>query len=118
VRETPYAKHVLIRVSGEPAIPTLALVPTRRSARRRLVAVIAGWCRPSPELIILTATVISALNALVALDIVRLSGVHLAVVNIGLASVLGIVARGLVPSEPSDAFSADRRTHQRERGPT
>jgi hypothetical protein len=93
-------------------------VPTRSSARRRLVATIARWCRPSPELIILTATLISALNALVALDIVRLSGVHLAVVNIGLASVLGVVARGLLPSEPTDTPPAQCRAQQRERGST
>jgi hypothetical protein len=93
-------------------------VPTRSSARRRLVATIARWCRPSPELIILTATLISALNALVALDIVRLSGVHLAVVNIGLASVLGVVARGLVPSEPPEPPPAQCRAQQRERGST
>jgi hypothetical protein len=93
-------------------------VPTRSSARRRLVATIARWCRPSPELIILTATLISALNALVALDIVRLSGVHLAVVNIGLASVLGVVARGLVPTEPPDTPPAKSRAQQRERGST
>ena len=73
--------------------------------------------RPSPELIILTVTVLSALNALVALDIVRLSGVHLAVVNIGLASVLGVVARGLVPAEPPDSGPAECRSHHhRERG--
>ena len=95
-----------------------APVPTRRSARRRLVATIARWCRPSPELIILTATVISAVNALVALDVVRLSGIHLAVINIGLASVLGIVARGLVPSEPPDTLPAPCRAQHRERGPT
>jgi hypothetical protein len=94
-------------------------VPTRSSARRRLVATVARWCRPSPELIILTATLISALNALVALDIVRLSGVHLAVVNIALASVLGVVARGLVPTEPpQDAPPAKCRAQQRERGST
>lgn len=79
---------------------------------------IASWCRPSPELIILTATVISALNALVALEIVRLPAIHLAVLNIGLASVLGVVARGLVPSEPSEPFSAECRTHRPERGST
>jgi ABC-type branched-subunit amino acid transport system permease subunit len=94
-----------------------APVPTRRSARRHPVARIARWLRPSPELIILTATLISALNALVALDIVRLSGVHLAVVNIGLASVLGIVARGLFPAGPPESFSAECRA-QRERGST
>jgi hypothetical protein len=93
-------------------------VPTRSSSRRRLVATIARWWRPSPELIILTATAISALNALVALDIVRLSGVHLAVVNIGLASVLGVVARGLVASEPPAAPPATCRAQQRERGST
>lgn len=93
-------------------------MPTRRSARNRLVATIARWCRPSPELIILTATVISAVNALVALGVVRLSGIHLAVINIGLASVLGIVARGLVPSEPPDPLPAPCRAQHRERGPT
>ncbi|HYW23909.1 MAG TPA: hypothetical protein VE953_07060 [Terriglobales bacterium] len=94
-------------------------MPTRSSARRRLVARIARWCRPSPQLIILTATLISALNALVALDLVRLSGVHLAVINIGLASVLGVVARGLVPSDPPDLpQSARGRAQQRERGST
>ena len=80
-------------------------MPTRKSARR------------APELIILTATVISALNALVALEIVRLSAVHLAVVNIGLACVLGIVARGLVSAEPTNDVAAECRT-QRERGST
>ena len=98
--------------------PYAAPVPTHSSARRRLVPTIAGWFRPSPELIILTATLISTLNALVALDIVRLSGVHLAVVNIGLASVLGVVARGLVPSEPQDSLPATCRAQQRERGST
>lgn len=74
--------------------------------------------RPSPELIILTATLISALNALVALDLVRLSGVQLAVANIGLASVLGFVGRGLVPSEPPEPLPAPSRAQQRERGST
>jgi len=98
-------------------IPTLALVPTRSRARRRLVATIARWFRPSPELVILTATLISALNALIALDIVRLSGVHLAVVNIGLASVLGVIARGLVPAEPLDPHTpAECRAQHRGRG--
>jgi hypothetical protein len=93
-------------------------VPTRRSARRRLVATIARWCRPSPELIILTATVISALNALVALGIVPLSGAHLAVANIGLASVLGVVARGLVGSEPPPLPAPRPAPHRKERGTT
>lgn len=96
--------------------PYAAPVPIRRSARSRLVATIARWCRPSPELIILTATVISAVNALVALQIVRLSGIHLAVINIGLASVLGVVARGLVPSEPPEPQPAPGRAQHRERG--
>lgn len=103
---------------GRPVIPTLTLVPTRRSARRRLVATIARWCQPSPEQVILTATVISALNALVALGIVPLSGVHLAVINIGLATVLGLVARGLLPAEPPRSPSRERRAHHRERGST
>jgi hypothetical protein len=93
-------------------------VPTRSSARRRLVATIARGFRPSPELVILTATLISALNALVALDLVRLSGVHLAVANIGLASVLGFIGRGLVRTEPPDPLSAPRRARQHERGST
>jgi hypothetical protein len=97
---------------------TLPPVPTRSSARRRLVATIARGFRPSPQLIILTATVISALNALFALDLVRLSGVHLAVANIGLASVLGVVGRGLVHSEPPDPLPAPCRAQQRERGST
>ena len=97
---------------------TLPPVPTRSSARRRLVATIARGFRPSPELIILTATVISVLNALVALDLVRLSGVHLAVANIGLASVLGFVGRGLVRLEPPDPLPAPCRAQQRERGST
>ena len=100
------------------AQPYAAPVPTRSSARRRLVATIAGGLRPSPELIILTATLISVLNALVALDLVRLSGVHLAVANIGLASVLGFVGRGLVRSAPPDPLPAPRRAQQRERGST
>ena len=78
----------------------------------------ARGLRPSPELIILTATLISVLNALVALDLVRLSGVHLAVANIGLASVLGFVGRGLVRSAPPDPLPAPRRAQQRERGST
>lgn len=69
---------------------------------------VARLLRPSPELVILTATLISACNALVALDIVRLSGVRLAVVNIGLACVLGIVARGLFPADPPAAVGASR----------
>lgn len=81
-------------------------MPTRKSAHR------------APELIILTATVISALNALAALEIVRLSAVHLAVANIGLACVLGIVARGLVSAEPTNDVAAEGRTQQRERGST
>jgi hypothetical protein len=93
-------------------------VPTRSSARRRLVATIARGFRPSPELVILTATLISALNALVALDLVRLSGVPLAVANIGLASVLGFIGRGLVRTEPPDSMSAPRRAQQQERGST
>jgi hypothetical protein len=106
-------------VFGGTANPTLPLVPTRRSARRRLVATIARWCQPSPELILLTATVISATNALVALGIVPLAGVHLAVVNIGLATVLGLVARGLLPDEPPRPRPAERRLpHHRERGST
>jgi hypothetical protein len=100
------------------AKPTLPLVPTRSSARRRLVARIARWCRPSPELILLTAAVISAFNALAALDIVRIAGVQLAVINIGLACVLGVVARGLLPAEPPDPRPASRRAQQRERGTT
>lgn len=97
---------------------TLPHVPTRSSARRRLVATILKGFRSSPELILLTATLISALNALAALDLVRPSGVHLAVANIGLASVLGLVARGLVPSEPPDSLPAPCRAQQRERGST
>jgi hypothetical protein len=78
----------------------------------------ARWLRAAPELILLTATLLSALNALVALDILHLDGLHLAVANIGLASVIGIVARGLVPSEPGESSSAERRAHRRERGST
>jgi hypothetical protein len=102
----------------EPAKPTLPLVPTRRSARRRLVATIARWCRPSPEQILLIATAISALNALAALGIVRLSAVQLAVANIGLACALAVVARGLLPSAPPDPLPASGRAQHRERGST
>src|SRR5215467_7152354 len=109
-------KPVQIRVPRGAGRPYAAPVPTRRTVRGRLVATLVNGLRPSPELIILTATLISALNALVALDIVRLSGVHLAVINIGLASVLGVVARGLVATEPPDPASADCRAHHRERG--
>ena len=101
-----------------PAKPTLPLVPTRRSARRRLVATIARGCQPSPELILLIATAISALNALAALRIVHLSGVQLAVANIGLASALAVVARGLLPSPPPDPLPASGRAQHRERGST
>jgi hypothetical protein len=59
--------------------------------------------RPSGELIVLTATVLSAVNALVVLEIVHMASAHLAIINIGLASVLGFVARGLVPPEPPAA---------------
>lgn len=58
---------------------------------------LARLFRPSAELIILTSTLLSAVNGLVVLDIVRLASEHLAIINIGLASVLGLVARGLVP---------------------
>lgn len=73
--------------------------------------------RPSPELVILIATAISALNALVALDILRLGPVHLAVANVGLATVLGFVGRGLLPRVPADT-PAERRAHRRERKST
>ncbi len=72
--------------------------------------------RTCPELIVLTATVISAVNALVALGLVHLAGEYLAVINIGLASVLGVVARGLVPAEPPKSSSADGRAHHPEGG--
>jgi hypothetical protein len=91
-------------------------VRTRRRIRRA-AGTIVRWWRPSPELIILTATVLSALNALVALGILPLAGVHLAVVNVGLASVLGLVARGLLPAEPRDV-PAECRAHRAERGST
>jgi hypothetical protein len=74
--------------------------------------------RACPELILLTATLISAVNALVALGLVHLASVHLAVVNIALASVLGVVARGLVPAEPPNATPADGRAHHPEGGST
>jgi hypothetical protein len=54
--------------------------------------------RPSPELIVLTATALSAVNALVVLDIVHLASAHLAIVNVGLASVLGLTGRGMLPA--------------------
>ena len=64
--------------------------------------------RPA-ELIIVTATAISAINALVVLDIVHLTSVHLAVINIGLACILGLVARGLVPAAPPAVRPPERR---------
>lgn len=79
---------------------------------------IARWRLPSPEVVIVTATLTSAFNALVALGIVHLSSAHLAVVNIGLASVLGLAARRLVPAQPSGAGPAGCPTQQRERGST
>ena len=56
--------------------------------------------RVCPELVVLTATAISAVNVLVVLGVVHVASLHLAFVNVGLASVLGLVARGLLPSEP------------------
>ncbi len=70
--------------------------------------------RACPRLILLTATVISAVNVLVVLGLVHPASVHLAVVNVALASVLAVAARGLVPSEPPTANPADGPTHHRE----
>jgi hypothetical protein len=70
----------------------------------------------SPQLVVLTATAISAVNVLIALGLVHLATVHLAVVNIALASVLGVVARGLVPAEPPAPTPAPCRVHQPEGG--
>jgi hypothetical protein len=72
--------------------------------------------RPSAELIVLTATALSVVNALVVLDIVHMTSAHLAIINIGLASVLGIVARGLVPSEPPEARPTECRAQGSEGG--
>ncbi len=74
--------------------------------------------RACPELILLTATVISAANALVVLGLVHLASVHLAVVNVALASVLGVAGRGLVPAEPPTATRAHGRAHHPEGGST
>ncbi len=70
--------------------------------------------RASPRLILLTATVISAVNVLVVLGLVHLASVHLAVINVALASVVGVAARRLVPAEPPTAPPADGQTHHRE----
>ena len=72
--------------------------------------------RPRPQLILLTVTLISAVNALVALGLVQIASMHLAVINVALASVLGVVARGLVPVEPPTAAQAECRAHQPEGG--
>jgi hypothetical protein len=84
---------------------------------------LARLFRPSAELIVLTATLLSAVNALVVLDIVHLASAHLAIINIGLASVLGLVARGLVPTAPPAAAAprkavVDCRARRSEGGST
>jgi hypothetical protein len=56
-----------------------------------------------PELVVLTATAISAVNVLVVVGLVHLASLHLAVINVGLASVLGLIARELIPAEPPGA---------------
>jgi hypothetical protein len=71
-----------------------------------------GLTRACPELVVLTATAISAVNVVVALGLVHLASLHLAVINVGLASVLGLIARELVPAE-----RAGRRPGEG-RGPT
>jgi hypothetical protein len=68
--------------------------------------------RAHPELILLTSTAISAVNVLVALGVVHMGSVPLAVSNVGLASVIGILARELVPAEPASAAPADGRAHE------
>jgi hypothetical protein len=76
--------------------------------------------RPSPELIALTATALSAVNALVVLDLVHLASAHLAIVNVGLASVLGLTARGMLPAPPPAATPSEceARTQGSEGGST
>ena len=95
-------------------------MPPSNQPTRGAAATIAGWLRPSPELILLIATAISGFNALVAVGVLHLGAVHLAVVNVGFAFALGVVARGLVPAEPPAPADgpADRRAHQPERGST
>lgn len=68
--------------------------------------------RAHPELILLTAAAISAVNVLVALGMVHVGSVPLAVVNVSLASVIGILARELVPAEPSSAAPSEVRAHE------
>lgn len=65
--------------------------------------------RSSPELILVTAAVISAVNVLVVLDVVRLASAHLGTVNIGLAGVLALLARGLVQARQAEDPAAGRR---------
>jgi hypothetical protein len=74
--------------------------------------------RPSAELVVVTATALSAVNGLVVLDIVHLASAHLAIINIGLASVLGLVARGLLPAEPRSARPSEHRAQGSEGGST
>jgi hypothetical protein len=59
----------------------------------------ARFSRASAEAVAVTAAVISVVNVLVALGLVHLASAHLAVVNIGLASVLGVVVRRLLPAD-------------------
>jgi hypothetical protein len=68
--------------------------------------------RAHPELILLTATAISAVNVLVALGVAHVGSVPLAVINVSLASVIGILARELVPTEPPSAAPAEGRAHE------
>ena len=71
--------------------------------------------RPA-ELIVLTATAVSGINALVVLDVIRLTSVHLAIINIGLACVIGLAARGLVPEAPPIARPTERRAQRSDGG--
>jgi hypothetical protein len=68
--------------------------------------------RAHPELILLAAAAISAVNVLVALGLVHMGSVPLAVINVGLASVIGILARELVPAELPKAAPAEGRAHE------
>jgi hypothetical protein len=70
-----------------------------------------------PELVVLTATAISAVNVLVVLGVLHVAILHLAVINVGLASVLGLIARDLVPSEPLSGGAAEGGARRREEGP-
>jgi hypothetical protein len=63
--------------------------------------------RARPELVVLTATAISAVNILVVLGLVHVASAHLAVINVGLACVIGLLARELVPSEPAGVAPED-----------